>query len=109
MRKDGAPSLPRRKELHALTTWHAPRTAAWTRRPPLHKAGTNSLFGVFLTVIETSHFGAVSAFRHVAPAAAVVFALVQKQPFTSVRRAGAHERELIRSQQLRCGACDGPQ
>src|ERR1700733_14213736 len=53
------------------------------RRPP------------FLPGIEFSHFGAVAAKFHAAPAAVVIFAGIEKEPLAGGRRAKVDEGELV--------------
>ncbi len=54
----------------------------------------------FLPRIKPLHLRAVPAARHVAPAAVMVLAGIQKKPFASFRGAGPNVGQLIRSQQI---------
>lgn len=58
--------------------------------------------------IELPYFGAVAAAAHVAPAAVVVLAGIEKEPLTFFRGAGANERQLIGGKKINGGASDFP-
>ncbi len=58
--------------------------------------------------VELPHFGAVTAALHVAPAAVVVFAGIEKEPLTLFRGAGADKRQLIGGKKIGGGASDLP-
>src|SRR5271156_219439 len=53
------------------------------------------LRGLLLRV-EPAHFGAIATGLHVAPATAMIFAGVEKEPLAGGRRAGAHQCQIVR-------------
>src|SRR5580692_6171727 len=63
----------------------------------------------FLSGIEFSHFGAVAAKFHAAPAEVVIFAGIEEKPLAGGRRASADEGQLVGCEQFGGGACDWPQ
>ena len=73
------------------------------------KWGTRNLGVFFLPNIEPLHLRAIAAARHVAPAAVMVLAGIQKKPFAGFRRARTNVRQLIRCQQIGRRAGDGPE
>jgi hypothetical protein len=70
---------------------------------------SQNLAASFPPHIKPLHLRAISAARHVAPAAVMVLAGIQKKPFAGFRRAGTNIGQLIRCQQIGRGAGDGPE
>ncbi len=62
-----------------------------------------------LALVKTPDLGAVSAYFHVAPAAAVVAAGIQEKPLAAFRLAGTDTVQVRRSQQIKSGAKNWPQ
>src|ERR1041385_6944282 len=60
---------------------------------------------LFTSLIKLSRLASVAAHFHVAPAAAMAFALIEEQPCASRRGAFAHELQIIRREQIRCFPC----
>lgn len=59
--------------------------------------------------IKPADLGAVAAALHVAPAAVVILAGIEKEPFTVLGRAGADEGQLVGDKQIGGGAGDLPE
>src|SRR5271156_1941943 len=62
-----------------------------------------------LACMKAAGFGAISADAHIAPAARVVLALVEKQPAASLIRTFANPGRVRGGKQLRCCFSDRPE
>src|ERR1017187_6738990 len=71
-------------------------------------ASPSRLSAFFLPRIKPLHLRTVPAARHVAPAAVMVLAGIQKKPLAHFRGAGPNVGQLIRSQQIGSRTGDGP-